>query len=216
MTSKQSSAAYIFPPLEIASMALYFGTNYLEVSIIPADLFGESYINGELYLDGPYNTFDFTLLTIDPNAFRYSIATLNYFFMAAVDMARLDFQFLAGLQTLATLGFSQCLNLIRSLRILPSFPTLRSIEFGDSTGLDKVAFNNMPALQTNELVSFSLNYCYLDEDSVAQLMDWILPSSSQSLKELIITYHRMESSPIQFGSFRNLENVELCTIISIT
>ncbi len=137
------------PALKIATLQLFIQT---EGDSIPADLLGQSrltYIPGFNYggvftiePNQPYGNPNRPLLTVDPNAFRFSyqpdLPAVFIFKLRHFDTSRLDFQFLSALENqVLALDFDGLLNLQRSLPTLPYLPALRGID------LWNIDFNNV-------------------------------------------------------------------------
>jgi len=170
---------------------------------IPADLFGQSQIDGmSIYGNGEFNPF----LTVDPNAFRSSNNTLETLDMWWFDTVGLEFKFLTGFKKIYDLEFFYVNNLNPNL---PALPALTRLVF-TSSDLNE-AFQSDSGILESEIglsTLYALN-CDLDENSLTKMLGWVLPSSNQTLKYLNINGNRLESIPSQLSSFQTLQSINV-------
>ncbi len=78
-----------------------------------------------------------------------------------------------------------------------------------STGLNKQWQNGDTFLQSNGFKIFQAYDCDLDDVGVAQFLDWMIPSSAETLKTLSLSYNRISSIPRQLMSFRSLNEIDI-------
>ena len=114
-----------------------------------------------------------------------------------LDVKQLDFNFLQGFNNVYFLGITQDLNMDQSLPTLPALPSLRTLLITFTTGLNE-AFQ---LSQVNGLSSFNADYSEIDERGAVRLLDWIMPSSIETLYDLSMIGNRMGSIPKQLSSF---------------
>lgn len=182
-----------------------------EGDFIPAYLLGRSRLTNRLYIysQQQYNPSASSqpILKVDPNAFRTS--SLEEFYMSNLDSFQMQFDFLAGFPLLSFMSFTYVDNMARSLLTLPVLPALDTLFMASSFGLNEIFASNHTFLQTSKgLGYFSAYNSKLDEDGLAWLLDWILPSSSQTLGYLGISGNYFKTIPPQFASFRSLTFLE--------
>ena len=158
---------------------------------IPADIIGQSTIEFLELLGHPDEPYP--LLSVDPNAFSSSKNTLLAVGVYQLDTGRLDFNFLIGFQKLVSILFGSIVNIDRSISTLPALPTLEGLWFSRTIGLNKAFQSGSDVLQSNGLTVLRAADCELDEMGVAQLLDWIVPSSAETLKRLEIEGNRILS-----------------------
>lgn len=136
------------PPIDIFQLSLFIVPP--SGDFVPADLLGQSRTD-QLYFYGPLDS-PYPLLSVDPNAFRSSINTLQYIYMLRLNASQLNFDFLVNFEQVNALEFNYITNLDGSISTLPAMPTLRSLSFFFSTGLNE-AFqsNNNATLKSDDL-----------------------------------------------------------------
>lgn len=184
--------------------------------VIPADLLGHNRVIWKLRLQG--NSQSFQLLKVHPNAFRSSSNTLQNLDVSSLDASHLNFKFLKGFQNVREIAFSNVSNLELSLPTLPPMPALKDlyinyfqrIKSGDLN--KKWRFeNNSISLQGNGLNKLVLSgTSELNQNGLVQLLDWILPSSRQTLRELSLPNGaKIESIPRKLSSFKRLEKLTI-------
>ncbi len=193
-------------PIDIYDLYL---TIRLSGDFIPADLLGQSKIFGYLKLFG-YTYGDGrnqSSVTVDPNAFRSSNNSLSVLHLANIDTSQLDFGFLTGFQNLTLLYFEYLVtNFDRSLPTLPSdsLPSLTNLIFYGSPDLNKAFDSGDFFLHGNGVTDLTIWNCGLDEIGFAKLLDWLLPSSAQTLRTFEIDGNGIRSTPEQMASLTNL------------
>lgn len=190
-------------PIDILYLYLYVRPTG---DYIPADLLGGSTVSYHLELNSNSN-LNYPLLEVDPNAFRSSKDTLMLFDMWNLDISLLDLSFLADFQKVSSLNFDSIAHLGLSLPTIPSLPALRGLYIYHSTGLDEISQAGENHLKGNGLEEFFVQSSDLDANVIAQLLDWILLNSAQSLKSAFIDNNRMESIPPQLSSFQKLDAI---------
>jgi len=124
-------------------------------NFIPADLLGQSRITDYLLIDGWRDA----LLTIDPDALRSSMDTLQILHLRYLDMTELDFSFLSGFgDQFYSIDFHYQDNLENSLlpTTLPYLPGLTQLSFTCCSDVNKL-FTADFALQSNGLKFFSID-----------------------------------------------------------
>jgi len=191
-------------PISIYQLNLYIQDSG---DSIPADLLGQSQVINALSLQRrPFGT-TYLPLTIDPNAFRSSKTSLQSIEMKYLDASLLNLNFLEGFQNLRELEFNFDINLDQTVRTFPALPSLTVLSFYNSTGLNN-AFQS-GALQSRGLTTLGTFNCDLVDDGMAQLLNWILPSSTLTLEELSIGSNRFGTIPRQIGSFDKLKTISI-------
>ncbi len=114
------------------------------------------------------------------------------------------------------LEFISVMNLDRSVPTLPALAALRNLRFEYTTGLRDAFQLGTSVLQTDGLTNLVASYCDLDEKSFAQLLNWILPSSIQSLKEITIDGNRLGLIPRQLRYFQGLKIIAIrCNTVDL-
>jgi len=186
-------------------IAMRFTRLYIQPSgdNIPADIFGESVAESFVYIIGDEN---FPTLTVDPDAFRPSMSLANIEFRL-LDVGQVDFQFLSSGTEIDYLKFDSVSNLHQSLPTLPPIPTLSFLGISYSTSLNQPWQNGGLFLQSNELISFDVYHCDLDDVGMAQLLDWMIPSAAETMTTININSNRIDSIPRQLRSFRSLNAI---------
>lgn len=195
----------ISPPIVIDRLSLFIRPQLGDS--IPADLLGQSQVAGalEIYGDsGPYFNSSQPLLTVDPNSFRSSSDTLQSISFIRFDGRLLDFGFLAGFRNLQEFKIGEVTELYRSLPTLPALPALSSLSFYYEPSLNTALASGDLVLQCDGLTFLFINDCGMDEFGMAQLLDWILPSSAKTLREITTINTVMKSMPLQMASFQAL------------
>lgn len=96
------------------------------------------------------------------------------------------------------------------LYALPRLPALKNLHLDFLNGQIPFGDQQVSFLQTDGLEGFYVT-CNdsngLDEKGMAQYLDWLLPSSSQTLREISVAYTKLDTLPLQLSSFRNLKSV---------
>lgn len=194
-------------PLDIEDLSLLFKPSDF---FIPVDFLGESNVTS-LSIVGSGNVGSLTSLIVDPNAFRSSKNTLQYFSLMYCNTDKLDLQFLKGFQSLHHMLFWQLSNLHRSLPTLPTLPSLNGLAIWFSTGLNETwqSTDNIVLQSGVGLKDLLIFDCELNGDSLAQILDWIMPSSVKTLSSLHITFNKIDFTPWQLSSFRGLKKTQL-------
>lgn len=198
-------------PIDIYDLHL---TIRLSGDFIPADLLGRSKVFGYLKLFG-YTYGDGrnqSSVTVDPNAFRSSNNTLTVLHLANIDTSQLDFGFLTGFQNVTLLYYEYLVtNFDRSLPTLPSdtLTSLTSLIFVGSPDLNKAFESGNFFLYGTGITDLTVWNCGLDEIGFAKLLDWLLPSSAQTLRTLEIDGNAIRSTPEQMASFTNLYYIQI-------
>lgn len=191
-------------PVDINQLTLYIQSSG---DSIPADLLGQSRVTNMLSLVRPSSSYVNTTITVDSNAFRSSKDTLQSIKIKYLDASQLDFNFLEGSTTILSLDFTNVSNLGGILTTLPSIPTLTILKIDSSAGLNE-GFSNTN-LQTNGLTEFEAVNCELDNMGMDQLLNWVLPSSTNTLLSVSIGSNRLASIPRQLKSFQKLEFIDI-------
>jgi len=120
----------------------------------------------------------------------------------------LDFGFLAGFINLSELRFNDVTDLYRILPNLPALPALTSLRFFVEPSLNTAFATGGSALQCDGLTKLYIDYCDIDDFGLAQLLDWIQPSSAKTLREISIKNLKIKSVPLQMASFQALKFIE--------
>lgn len=179
---------------------------------IPADLLGSSILTNFLDISGPLPTGMYppiTRIEIDPNAFRSSEKTLQFLEMMYFDTRRLRFDFLAGFQNISFLSVYHLSNLDKSIPTLPELPSLEHLNFYRVNGLKELfESGNVNSLMSN-LSSLTAINSSLDGETVANLLDWILPSSRLTLRYVDFGRNEIEWISSQFSSFLRLDDINI-------
>ncbi len=186
--------------------------NYLDLTVqsggdfIPADLLGQSQLTYTLFIAGSSLK---PSLSVDRNAFRASRnSTLRSVGITQLQGASLDFGFLAGFDNVSYLGITYIENL--NPTTLPALPSLNYLSIIYSTGINE-AFQDISGnfvLETNQgLGIFDAYGCDLDTYGLANLLDWIFPSSAETLFYLNIPFNYFSSIPRQMSSFQSIKNL---------
>lgn len=188
---------------------------YLQASgdSIPADLLGSNSISSSLSIFGASTStaWPYASLNVSSDAFRSSQYTLQYFTAYYLDTHSLDLTFLSGFQRMVKIEFNSVLNLDPSLRTLPPLPTMVSLFFSNSTGLNEVFQTVGNPLQVNGLNYLRAYTSGLDAKSLSNLLDWLAPSSIVSLQELTVSGNKIQTIPSQIVNFRNLRNINIAS-----
>jgi len=187
-------------------------TLYIQPSgdTIPEDLLGQSRVTSGLSLQRRPFGSTFLPLTVDPNAFRSSTNSLQSVEMKYLDISRLNFNFLEDFDKVRELKFYFDINLDQSIPNLPALPALTTLTFYNSTGLDEAfKFRQQRALQSTGLTNLEAFNCDLADNEISNLLNWVLPSSIQTLKVLSIGSNSLEKIPPQLSIFQSLETVEI-------
>ncbi len=231
MNEIQNSFNKTKPPIKIHSLTLWIRSSG---DFIPADLLGESQLTEELLIRGSRRNQNYSLLEVDPNAFRSSLrnatlkrVTIGYY----LEGIALDFSFLTGFDNIRDLYFLSIKHLnptslptlpsltnlifsyIENLNsiALPALPKLTFLTFSYSTGLNEAFQDNSTfILETDQgLNYFGVYDCELNTNGLANLLDWVLPSSAETLKKLTIRGNSITSVPVQLSSFRSIEYLSM-------
>lgn len=204
------------PPINLELLSLSSDRSD-EDFVIPADLLGQNRVLWKLRLQG--NSQSFQLLRVHVNAFRSSSNTLQSLDVSLLDASHLNLIFLKGFQNVKEIAFSNVSNLELSLPTLPSMPALKDLyinyfhgyQSGDLNKKWRFQNNIISHLQGNGLSKLVLSGTRkLDQHGLVQLLDWILPSSSQTLKEfLVLDGAKIDSIPRQLSSLKRLEKLTI-------
>jgi len=185
---------------------------YLQESdSIPADLLGSNSITSSLYIYGAASNSEssYASLSVDSNAFRSSKDTLQYFTTYYLDTELMDFTFLTGFQKIVKVELNSVLGLDQSLRTLPALPTMVSLFFDNSTSLNEVFQTVGNPLQVDGLNYFRAYTSGLDAKSLSNLLNWLAPSSVESLREINIFGNNIETIPSQLRNFSHLQTIDI-------
>jgi len=93
---------------------------------------------------------------------------------------------------------------------MPAFPALEILSFRSSSGLNEPwQFGNV-VLDTNIGLNFLwVDSCGLDDSGFEQMLNWIIPSSNESLQILQIAFNNVGTIPEQLKSFSNLQSLAI-------
>ena len=183
-----------------------------EATTIPADLLVNHRVTDKIQLDCPFQlTGGRFKLKVDPNAFSSSRKTALKVFIGYrtgnCDASELDFTFLNGFDQLTELSISDSTNIEQAKWAnFPSLPNLSSLTISFCTGLDN--WSVFPTLATG-LSRFNLPINGLHDDTTSRILDWILISSSASLKTLSLDNNALTSVPKQIPQFVTLTELHL-------
>ncbi len=203
----QVTFSRISPPIDIDDLKLYIRQSSGET--IPADLLGQNRVTRALMINGPVDTKP--LIRVDPNAFRSSINSLQSVSIIELDSRLLDFGFLVGFQNVSELNIRAVTDLYRSLPTLPALPSLTKLTFFQEPSLN-TAFGSAGVnffLNCNGLISLTVYNCAMDDIGMDQLLEWIMPSSSKTLKSFDTSSNLMRNIPIRLNSFEKLQYVNI-------
>jgi len=201
-----------FPRLASAKLILH---PYIFIDkFIPEDVFGTKLIL-DINLEYSSDSGGDIELQVDANAFRATKSYTNQFKIKTIDCTHLNLGFLSGFDKLTYLDLTNIFNIQYCLPGLPPLPNLNYLHMRYCTGMDHL--NIFPAL-TNGLKGFSLTgdvyqinlFTTYNDDTVERIIDWLLLSSANTLKDLGITdMKRMARIPNKIGSFKALERLWL-------
>jgi len=195
-------------PIDIYGLKLYIQS---PGETIPKDLLGRSRLMYELLISTSSIDDSYALVTVDPDAFLPGKDTLRALFFSKIDMDQMDLKFLASFDRVSEIYFSSLTNLDRSFPTLPAqMPSLSILYFFKVIGLNEVfqSNNNNAVLQSSRgLTELTVYDCNLNDRGVAGLLDWILPSSNQTLSLLDMSRNYFTFIPHQLISFQRISNV---------
>jgi len=124
-----------------------------------------------------------------------------------------SFSFIEGFDQLEKLKFQYNINVVRTFTTLPSsLPALNEVTCYYSSGLNgEWQSTNNAILQSRVgLTKIDFFRCDLNDRGMAQFIDWVLPSSNESLKTFTIYQDAQVSSiPQQLSSFKSITDFQL-------
>ena len=199
-----------FPRLASAKLILH---PYIFIDkFIPEDVFGTKLIL-DINLEYSSDSGGDIELQVDANAFRSTKSYTNQFKIHTIDCTNLNLGFLSGFDKLIYLDLTNIFNIQYCLPSLPPLPNLNYLDISYCTGMNHL--NIFPTL-TNGLKGFSFDgdvdniMTSYNDDTVGRIIDWLLLSSANTLKDLGITYmNRMTRIPNKIASFKALERLWL-------
>jgi len=158
-----------------------------------------------------YDDWDGTypLLSMDPDAFRSSANIFESLYLDKFDTSQLDFGFLVKFPKFNSLGLSYIKNFMDSFPVLYSLPALEDLSLGNLIGLNETWQSINETLRGNGLIYFTISSCDLDDFGIAHMIDWILPSSVETLNQLIISDNKLRSVPQKLASFKKLQYMDM-------
>jgi len=191
-------------PIKIYSLMLKVNRSE---DFIPADLLGQSQLTLLYIWSSDFS--DPHGLNVDSNAFRASKSTLIRVKIEYFPGSFLDLSFLAGFENIDDLTFGSIENI--NITTFPALPSLTKLSFFSIYGLNETFQGGGNSfLETSQgLEDFTADGCNLDTNGLANLLDWILPSSAETLKSLSINSNYLSSIPVQMSSFRSIESLKI-------
>jgi len=196
-------------PITMNQLDLYI---QLSGDSIPEDLLGQSIVAGGLRLYGPSDdNSSYPLLQVDLNAFTSSSDTLQSVLVQKIDTNLLDFEFLVEFSNVSTFQFLNTSNLQKSVPTIPvDLPTLSQLYFGYSAGLNEVfQTGNIQPLKGSNLTRLWVTDCQLNENGLANLLNWVLPSSIQTLWYLTLDNNNLEYIPQEMSLLKAMRSISL-------
>ncbi len=194
-------------PFDIEQLYLYIQHSG---DSVPADLLSQSRVKSLLILDGvKIDNSPVPLLTVDPTAFRSSKDTLESFRMSHLNTTKIDFGFFNEIPKIKEIDFFKITDIEKSFHTLPPMPSLSKLTFYSMNGLKDVLKPGNLFLQGGGLNDLLIYNCDFDENDVDVVLNWALPSSSQTLRFIDIAFNRIEFIPRQVKAFQNLETLNV-------
>jgi len=194
----------------------FFSIYLNESDSIPADLLGSNPIksidgfkSGLTIYGASYGASSYASLSVDSNAFRSSKDTLQNFEAEYLDTELMDFTFLTGFQKIRKVELNNVLGIDQSLRTLPALPTMDSLYIYNATNLNEVFQTVGNPLQVDGLKLLWAYGTGLDAKSLANLLNWLAPSSVESLREIKISSNNIETIPSQLRNFSHLQTIDI-------
>ena len=193
----------------LASVTLTLQPYIFSETHIPEDVFGTKQVR-DIRIQYPDGLVEHSslILKVDANAFRSSKSYTHEFTINFIDCTQLDLGFLAGFDRLTKLALFNIDNIQHCLPGLLPLPRLTTLDIEYCTGMDKL--NSFPTLKNGLKEVKFMGSAYNDE-TVDRLMDWILLSSANTLKEMTVAerYQPVTRVPHQITSFKALEKLWL-------
>lgn len=182
---------------------------------IPADLFGQSRITGNIDIDGNIN---FNLIDIHPDAFRsskqFDLSLSPYYQGLEINMRNLnanllDLSFLADFDKLSSILFDSVQGLEVSLTTLPLLSQTRRIHFRKCTGPLEAVRSGIVLNAPEGLTHFTVSTPNgMTEEEVDEMLEWIYPTSNSTLVYLDISRNNMSIIPEQLQSFEPIKDLD--------
>lgn len=150
-------------------------------------------------------------MQIDQNAFRMSAPFTTLFILQQFNLANINFNFLTGFNALVMIQIIGSTNLQQP----PNLPTLPSLtEFlvnGNNIfpiGRSSRSLQNLTQLSRG-LTKLTLTNSSMTDEDVSLYLDWILPNSRNTLKELNLDFNSLTKIPEQISSFVELNSLSI-------
>jgi len=196
-----------------ASVKLTLQPFIFSETFIPEDVFGTKRIL-DIWIEYPYGTFMNRSLSlqVDADAFRSTKIYTKNFTIYGIDCTLLDLSFLSGFNQLTKLVLGNINNIQHCLSSLPPLPHLIKLEVVYCSGMNELYI--LPTL-TNGLMTVKFHGSEdkdeaYNNDTVDRIMDWLLLSSANTLKEMGIAYmNQVTRVPHQISSFKALRKLWL-------
>ena len=150
-------------------------------------------------------------MQIDQNAFKKSAPFTTLFILEQFNLANINFNFLAGFDALVMIQIIKSTNLQQP----PNLPTLPSLtEFlVDGTNIFPIgrssrSLQNLNKLPTG-LAKLTLTNSSMTDEDISLYLDWVLPNSRNTLKELNLDFNSLTKIPDQISSFIVLNSLSI-------
>lgn len=142
-------------------------------------------------------------LRVDPRAFTSTKDFTRYLKIDNCDLEQLDIGFLTGFNYFEAVTFASDSGFHQSFSTLPKLPKLSQLKFEASRGLYELT--DFPVLAKGLEVFRVTESPGFDDASASRILDWLLVSSQNTLKELEFRrQNELKMIPSQLGSFPHL------------
>lgn len=177
---------------------------------IPANFIGNSSIDGILLRCTGQNS----PLRVDSAAFSATQLYTKSLYISYCNLKYLNWSFLKGFSKLSSLTIDHSLNLHQKFYTLPtaSLSSLNTVSFLSIVGLN--GFNNtclkFPPPPPKGLSYLSITECYdLGTAAVQNILSkWVRPTSTDTLKTLLLSFNTLTSIPSEIAKFNELNDVQ--------
>ncbi len=165
-------------------------------------------------------------LKVDRDAFRFTKYLTTRVSLHVNDCSGLDLSFLSGFNQLNDLHFSDMDDIQACLPTLPPLPNLTRLQF-KFVGTGQKGITTFPAL-TNGLKEFllgeyikedkELGIHVWDDDDFSRVLEWLLISSHETLKYMLIDGYlgNLTQIPSQVSTFKALERLHVQNNVHIS
>ena len=166
-------------------------------NVIPKDLLGTARITKNIAVYGNDSSPESFCPEIHPKAFQSTKNFTKSFFIKSMDMAKINFTFLAEFNMLGHISLWNSMNV--DLSSLPALNNLKNLEIKNCSGPNK--WKSFPRLISG-LNYISLEGNELNDEGAGRILDWILSGPSwKTLSYIILSRNALTRIPDQLKSF---------------